>query len=272
MPADWRADPAPPDVPDVPVGLRITIDTAAGPLTFPAVDAAGDPLPLIALAGFDADGNGVEELYATEGVHRWRLDARSLRFLDPVAWVDETRGLVVADALIAGWYAGAPVFLVEERGDLRVWDEGTHLLSGPVRLGLDDPDAVSDVFTPSSLVLLHLDPTAGTLLGLDPAGALFAELAPLTMSPYLDRLTTCAEGTPIRPSHLVVAHTDAPTGPFDEALFVVSGNQHYPLAEVRCFGDPLPLVDDDGQPIEPHLSTAVDLDGDGIDDLVWGHK
>ena len=136
--------------------------------------------------------------------------------------------------------------------------------------GGGDPTNVP--FVPSSLAVLHLaSPTAGAFLALDDAGGLFVELSPLVLSPYLRTTTLCSDGTPFFAEHVVIGRFGDLPVVTDETLLLASGDVVYPLVEARCFGEGIPLVDDQNQPIFPRFAVGVDLDGDGVDTLVWGH-
>lgn len=275
VPADWRADPIDPPKPDPDGGLRLTIETAAGPFTFPALDADGNPLELEHAVGFSPDPDGPAVLYASDGTSRWLLDPETLTFVDPEPWIDATGVPHRPDTLTGGWYANTPVLVTSHRDTLRLWDEATAILSDPVPLTIldrDAPDATSEGFAPSALTLLHRNPTAGTLLALDLDGSVHLELQPLAMTPYIVPPTLCGQGRTFAASLVVTATEATQQGPFEQEVYVVAGSNLFRQGDLFCFDPPTTLVDHHDTPIEPVFGTSVDLDDDGLDELVWGHR
>lgn len=269
IPETWEPLPAPPSDSDPPVeALRLTVGTPSGPFTLPLLDAMGLPVQATAAVAFDEDQDGAEELYLSNGTTRWRLDTDTLALVDPVDWLGPDGTPYTPDLLLSGTFAAEALLIGVVESEARVYDVDTQRFSEPFALPYQNPK--SGLFTPTTLTVLHLVADNGSMLGIDDDGALVIDLNLLQFFEYAPMAEVCSSGEPIAAS-LVVALNDGRPGPFPESLIVVADETAFTGDEARCFDEGAPILDQDGQPVAPLFGVGVDFDGDGLDDLAWGH-
>ena len=274
FPADWGPDEL--DVP--PTGSfpapRLTLLTEAGPLTVDLRDSTGRPIEAVAAVAWDEDGDGSEELYLSAEEARYRFDPDTLTLTDPVPWVDDQGVPWIPDALASGGVANMPVLVGSRGSELRVWDSktGTFASSAPMLL-VAEPEVEPVAFFARSLSILHLTgPLQGDLLGIDPDGGVHLDTAPLTFVPFLVPPALC-DGGALSPQGVVLSYLDEPFGRIDETMWLIAdGLVHLVSGTLDCFEDAQTVYDDRWEEVAVRFGVGVDLDGDSIDTVVWGHR
>lgn len=254
--------------------IRITIETDEGPFTFSALSPDGTPLRIN--AGFAQSDGERELLFLSDGTHRYQFNTDALSAEHPHLWVGPEGQSVEPDTLLeVGTEEGSYILAVREE-QLRVYNADSQSFGESTSLVeiVDEGTGATAAFTPVSIIWVD---GLGQLFGF-PFLALSHERT-LVMGDYsavfsrtLGILNSCGNGDPIEAYLLTVATLQAQTGLIPEDIFAVADQQKWHFDQAGfCFTSLGPLVDANQDPIEPVAGFGVDLDGDGVDSIVWIH-
>lgn len=272
FPDDWTADPSDATDTEPDAVEHLTLQTSAGLYTIPAVDEAGAPVTLHGAFAFDTDGDGAEELYVSSGPLRYRLDLSSLTLVDPIQWTVDGEP-VEPDLFTAGRVQSVDLATASIGSTLYAIDVANAALVAPYTMFTDVAGAPAP-FEPDGLTILRIFSEDDGILVAVKDDVLFVDLSNILLFQlYLAPLETCYDATPLSSVTLSATALDGVASPMLDVLSVVddAGRSHA-LEELRCFDDGTQLTDDAGVSLTPLFQVGADVDGDGWDDLIWGHR
>jgi len=271
---DWTPDLGGDDTGTQPMGTRVTMALSTGLMTVEAVDEEGAPLELLDGFAFDLDGDGVEEIVGVGQDARYRFDSSTLRFLDPVPWQDATGQSV---SPVGHWWSSAmepyPFAAVAQGDEVRAIDFIAGTVSEPVPILelIDSDTGETQPFAPTAISILpSMNTIGGLLIATGENGEFYLGDLSLVFQMVPREVTYCDGGGAVWPDVLVAAPLGL-TAYFHESLLVMCDGIVYELDMDRCFLQMGSWNDSDGHDGLPVAGFGADLNGDGMDSLVWIH-
>lgn len=263
-PGDAGTDAGPP------LGERssITLYLDAGPLTFDALDAEGNPLVLE--TGF---GDTAGDVFFVDGDQLYRLDKVSRRLVDPIPlFVGDRSSTIEPEQMFGGIVGGSLLIAGLVGSDAYLWeptpaDAGAPRFAGPFPLTTSTGTGMpQSPFTPDAVGIISLDNVTYNLVAVFEDRFYLAEPGTVNFLDSTIAVSLCGTSGTLDPDFVFQGLMLGAPPTADQNALIVEDDRVYELGTGLCFEDGIQLVDDESSVIDAPtaaFSTNFDASADG---------